>query len=454
MTLTYTQTLFDSLFIMEYDTFLKSGSRMHIIRILLFLPLIITASTALTLNEAIDKTLKTNPLAHSATLRYESTQEDSRNAHSSLYPRIDFNTAYYPTKTYVMPVNGAFSTKQNDGFHADVTGVYSLWDASRTQNRIDAASSARDGALFNKKLTQSELIEQVWLRYYAIAYTDALIVTSQSSVKFYEGQYTQALHMRQSGLKTEADELRFKASLMESNDRLEWAKNESEKAQLALGILTGSDESMGVQKIDLDEKANTITPKNQTLESLRQELRDFNPRLKALQATAQQSKRLSDAASSQRYGEVMLVGSAGYDNSLSSYDSYQAGIIGSIPLYDGGKLSSDAQKSRIAYSIAQKEYESTEHELWQVLYGAYKDLQRTNETIKSKEEVIAATRKTLALFEERYKQGLSTYIDVLESQNTLDNAHVSLAEAKYQKIRAYALMQKLLNQGCDNDVCK
>ncbi|HEX5670004.1 MAG TPA: TolC family protein, partial [Sulfuricurvum sp.] len=65
-----------------------------------------------------------------------------------------------------------------------------------------------------------------------------------------------------------------------------------------------------------------------------------------------------------------------------------------------------------------------------------------------------ATRKTVALFEERYKQGLSTYIDVLESQNTLDNAYTSLAEAKYQKIRAYALMQKLLNQGCDNDVCK
>ena len=410
--------------------------------------------SAITLDEAINKTLQNNPVAHSATLRHESAIEENKNVTSALYPRIDINAAYYPTKTYVLPVNGAFSTKQNDGFHADITGVYSLWDASRTQNRIHAASSAQDGVFFKKKLTQSELIEQVWVRYYAIAYTDALIVTSQSSVKFYEGEYQQALNMRKNGLKTEADELRFKASLMEANDRLEWAKNEYNKEQLSLSILIGSDEAISIRKNDLDEKANTIIPKKQTLESLRQELRNSNPLLKALQALALQNKLISDATSAQRYGEVMLVGSAGYDNSLSSYNSYQAGIAGSIPLYDGGKLSSEAQKSRIAYAIAHKEYENTEQELWQVLYGAYKDLHHTNETIKTKEDVIVATRKTVALFEERYKQGLSTYIDVLESQNTLDNAYASLAEAKYQKIRAYALMQKLLNQGCDNDVCK
>ena len=427
---------------------------MKIIKTLLLLCVTSAVSEALTLNEAIEETLKTNPIAHIASLHYESTVEESKNVNSALYPRIDINSAYYPTKTYVMPSNGTFATKQNDGIHADITAIYSLWDAGRTNNRIDAASSAQDGALFNQKLTQNELIEQVWLRYYGVAYADALIVASESSVKFYEGAYNQALSMHKSGLKTEADELRFQASLLESRDYLKRAQNEYEKTKLSLEVLVGRNDPITVRQTDLDEKANAIIPQNQTLESLREELRLSNPQLKALNATVIQNKALSDAVSSQQYGEVFLVGSAGYDDSLSSYDTYQAGITGSLPLYDGGKLSAEAQKSRIAYSISKQEFESVERELWQMLYGAYKDLQRTDETIKAKEGVIVATSKNLRLVEERYKQGLSTYIDVLESQNTLDSAQAGLAEAKYQKIRAYALMQKLLNQGCDNDVCK
>lgn len=427
---------------------------MYIIKTLLILPIVVTIASALSLNEAIEETLKTNPIAHIASLHYETTVEESKNIRSALYPRIDINSAYYPSKTYVMPSNGTFSTQQNDGFHADLTGTYSLWDAGRTNNRIDAASSAQDGALFNQRLTQNELIEQVWLRYYGVAYADALIIASQSSVKFYEGAYNQALNMRKSGLKTEADELRFKASLLESRDYLVRAQSEYEKARLSLEVLVGRNDPITVFQTDLDEKANAITPQRQTLESLREELRLTNPQLKVLQAAMIQNKALSDAASSQQYGEVFLVGSAAYEDSLSSYDTYQVGVAGSVPLYDGGKLSAEAQKSRIAYSITKQEFESVERELWQVLYGAYKDLQRTDETIKAKEGVIMATKKTLRLFEERYKQGLSTYIDVLESQNTLDKAQAGLAEAKYQKIRAYALMQKLLNQGCYNDACK
>lgn len=433
---------------------LNNGNGMYIIKTLLIFPIVVTIAGALTLDKAIEETLKTNPISNIASLHYESAVEERKNVASALYPRIDINSAYYPSKTYVMPSNGTFSTKQNDGFHADATAIYSLWDAGRTNNRIDAASSAQDGALFNQKLTQSELIEQVWLRYYGVAYADALIVASESSVKFYEGAYNQAFNMRKSGLKTEADELRFKASLLESRDYLKRAQSEYEKARLSLQVLVGHNDSITVRQTDLDEKANAITPQSQTLESLREELRLSNPQLKALQATVIQNKALSDAVSSQQYGEVFLVGSAGYDDSLSSYESYQAGVAGSVPLYDGGKLSSEAQKSRIAYSISKQEFQSVERELWQGLYGAYKDLQRTDETIKAKEGVIMATSKTLRLFEERYKQGLSTYIDVLESQNTLDHAHAGLAEAKYQKIRAYALMQKLLHKGCDNDTCK
>jgi outer membrane protein TolC len=409
--------------------------------------------SALTLDEAIEKTLKTHPNAQVASLQYESAIESAKSADSALYPRIDANMAYYPSKTYVMPTNGVFSTKQNDGFHADVTGSYSLWDFGRSRDKQAAALHLQEGAGFTQKLTQAELIEQVWLQYYGVAYTALLIETADSSVRFYEGQFKQAHALYLNGLKTQADELRFKSSLMEAQDRAASARSDYDKGALALGLLIGSDTLASVKKEDLETRALSINPRVLDVETLRKELGENNPRLKTLRSSIHAAKTLSDAAHHEKYGNVILAGSYGYDNSLSSYDSYQVGVLGTIPLYDGGKLTSEAQKSRIAHTLAQKEFEKAERDLWQELYGVYNDLKRSDETISAKEGIIEATAQTLHLIQGRYAQGLATYVDVLESQSVLDNARAALAQAKYQKIRAYAQIQKLLNQGCQND-CK
>ncbi len=409
------------------------------------------SASALTLEEAIEKTLKTHPNGQIASLQYESAIETTKSADSALYPRIDANANYFPTKTFVMPTNGAFATKQSDSFHGDISGSYSLWDFGRSRDRYTSALRTQEGAGSTKKLTQNELIEKVWNTYYSVAVTASLIDTAEASVKFYEGQFKQALNMRKSGLKTEADELRFRASLLEAQDRALRAKIDYDKVSLSLGILIGSDELAAVNQSSLDQRCEMLSLQNISLETLRQKLRDNNPQLKALRLSIDSLKALSDAANNEKYGNVALVGSYGYDNSLSAYDSYQAGVVGTIPLYDGGKLSAEGQKSRIAYTIAQKEFENVERLLWQEIYGAYRDFKRADESIKSKESVIAATTKSLHLIGGRYAQGLATYVDVLESQSTLDSAESELAQVKYQKISAYAHVQKLLNEGNGND---
>lgn len=414
----------------------------------------VSFAASLSIDEAIKHALKSHPDVQIALLNHQGTQAEANVQRADLYPKVILNGEYYPSKTFVMPVNGQFSTKQNDAFHADVTATYALFDFGRTQNRIAAAAYAEDGAHSLQKLTQSELIEQVWLRYYGVAYAASLIDAAQSSVKFYDSAYQQALHMRQSGLKTEADELRFKASLMEAQERLDKAKSEYDKASLSLGIIIGKNGFSEIEKSVLEQKLNDLSTNKETLESLRHKLSENNPRLKALQAAIAQNQALSDATGNERYGEIQFRTSAGYDNSLSSYDSYHAGIVGSIPLYDGGSLSAQAQKSRIAHSMAQQEFDKAERELWEDLYRTYRDLIHSDETIRAKTGVIEATTKTLTLIHERYRQGLATQTDVLDSQNTLDSAQFALVGAKYQKIAAYAHMQKLLNQGCDNDICQ
>ena len=404
----------------------------------------------LTLERAISMALNSNPQTQAALLRIQSSQTDAKAAKTALHPRIDLNGEYYPTKTIVMPTNGTFSTRQTDAFHADVSGSYSLWDFGRNDNLIQAAQYGKEGSFADKTFVENSLIEQVWLQYTTIAYLEQLIDTARKSSEFYKAQYTQAVRMREVGLKTQADESRFKASWLEADDHHSAARAQEAKALMALELLIGSDAPVTIDQADFDRRASTLSMVVENAPTLRQELSQNNPQLQKLKILIRRDKAVSDAISKQPYGSVTLVASYGYDNSLSSYDTSQIGVRGSIPLYDGGKLDSDTQKSRIALSLAQKEYENTERVLWQELYDAMIDLNRFDETIAAKEGVMNATQKALSLMRGRYTQGLATYIDILESQSVLENARIAHADAKFQKIRAWVHMQRLLNKGNTN----
>lgn len=407
----------------------------------------------LSVEDAIRKTLRSHPDSQMAIMRHQSAVSDSKSIQSSLRPRIDATVGYYPTKTFVMPANGAFSTRQSDAFHADLTGSYTLWDAGRANDRYTASLYKNNEADFNRHAATNALIEQVRLYYYTLAYLDSRKGTAEQSVRFYQAQYDRSVSMRKNGLKTEADESRFKASLMEAKDALSAIRAEIDKTALALTLLIGEKVEAEILKEELDRRCDAIA-RVETPETLRQKLAVQNPQLQALQASVDHAKGLCEVAGKERYGNVALVGSYGYDNSLSSYDSSLVGIIGTIPLYEGGKISAEAQKSRISLSLAQKEYESAERTLYAELYGAYSDLKRADEAIAAQQSIIDAAHKTLLLMEGRYVQGLATYIDVLEAQSVVENGHIGLSEAKFQKIRAWARMEKMLHEGCENDVCE
>lgn len=407
-------------------------------------------AVALTLSDAISMVLKSNPQTQAARLRLQSSQADTKAANASLYPRIDLNGEYYPTKTVVMPSNGTLSTRQTDAFHADVSGSYPLWDFGRNGTILQASRHLQEGSIADKTSVDNSLIEQVWLHYTTLAYLEQLIDTAQKSAEFYKTQYTQAIRMREVGLKTQADESRFKASWLEADDHHSAARSQKAKALMALGLLIGSDTPVTIDEADFDRHVNSLSMVLENVPALRQELSQNNPQLQKLRMLINRDRAVSSAISKQPYGSVMLTGSYGYDNSLASYDTSQIGIRGSIPLYDGGKLDADTQKSRIALTLAQKEYDNTERQLWQELYDALIDLNRSDEAIAAKEEVISATQKALSLMQGRYAQGLATYIDILESQSVLENARIAHADAKFQKLRSWVKIQRLLNKGSTN----
>lgn len=350
-----------------------------------------------------------------------------------------------------MPSNGVFSTRHDDALHADISATYTVYDFGRTQERLKASVSASLGAKEQSRYHQEVMIEQVVQNYYTAAYLNRLTQTAEATSRYYEKLYQKAFHMRQNGLKTQADESRFKASWLEAQDLLHSKRTEYRKSLYALEHLIGE----RVESIDGNELDRAVEGKMiPSIESMQQELHQKNPELKRLEAVLAQARSNYNASKKQGYGTLSAVAGYGVDRSLSSYDSSYVGLKGNLPLFDGGYLDAQMQKSALSVQIAQQEYENTKKQLFEELFNARSDYEQAVESIKAKEGLIDALEQTLHLMEGRYTQGLATYVDVLEAQNALDTAKIGLSGAKLTKIVRFALMMRLLNKGCVDEICR
>ena len=400
----------------------------------------------LSLQEAIDATLASHPDAKLALYQLDTARESLGIAKASTYPELNLNAEYFPTKTLVSQNNGSFVTRDHFSTHLDVTLTYTLWDFGRMQKRIDAAHEESDSALALTENAKALLSEKVWQAYYSLAYIERVNEANALSLAFYQGLYDQALHMKNVGLKTEADSERLYASLLEAKDLLATSRNEGRKFIHLLHILTGMRENNIIIEDDFTERSRTSLP-SFTDTQWHQTLKSNNAELKALASKINQNQSLYESSQKEHYGTVVSVGSMGSDTSLSSYSSNQIGIKASVPLFTGGRLSHQIEKDRVAILLAKEALHSREFALWQELYEAILDTNRLDSTIEAKKMAARALGKTVSITEGRYKEGLSTYIEVLEAQRAYDNAKISQNAAMLQKIAAMAHIQRLIPQG-------
>lgn len=413
--------------------------------LMLLLGQILFAKT-LSLQEAIDATLASHPDAKLTLYQLDATRENLGITKASTYPDLSLNAEYYPTKTLVSQSNGSFATRDHFSTHIDVTLTYTLWDFGRTQKRIDAANQEVDSSLALNENAKALLSEKVWQAYYSLAYIQRVNKANALSLAFYQTLYEQSLQMKNVGLKTEADSERFYASLLEAKDLLVTSRNEGRKFTHLLSILTGILENEITIEDDFTERSIGTIPSFADTK-WRQILKENNTELEALAAKIKQSKSLYESSKTERFGTITSVGSLGSDTSISSYSTNQIGIKASIPLYTGERLSHQIEKDRVSILIAEEALHSREFILWQELYEALLDTNRLDTTIEAKQMIARSLAKTVAITEGRYKEGLSTYIEVLDAQRAYDNAAITQYAAMLQKIASLARIKRLIPKG-------
>ena len=398
------------------------------ISLLIFLALLCFAGTpdaqALTLNSCIQKALQTHPDIKRFILQIEHSKKGLDVAQADYLPQISLSAEYNPTTTYVMPTNGIFQTHEDDGWQVGAILRQKIWDFSKTTSLIKAQETREEIANLSLQDAKALLAYKVKLQYELALVQQKAISVRQKDLKTKEELYKQAKALVKQGMKTFADSTRLLSSVYVAKDNLAIAESNFTKAKTILSLYIG--ESIP-QEAKFDD--NLSTPCGYVINEARM-LQD-SLALKILQKNVKKSEFLYKAAKATCYGSIDAIASYTHQETLNAYDTTTVGIMLNIPIYSGGRLSAQEEQAIIDKQSAKNEYKAKVLALKEEFESLLIDLKRYEHTIKAKSSQLQSARQTKTVINARYKEGLATYIEVLDATALMLDAQLGLLQANY-----------------------
>ncbi|ADN09376.1 TolC family protein [Sulfurimonas autotrophica] len=382
----------------------------------------------LTLQQSIEKTLQSHPDVKIFTLKTQQSHMGYKSARADYLPQVNLSAEYNPTQTYALPVNGKFHTINDTGWNIGASLKQKIWDFSKTSFQIDASKRDEDISKLSLKDLKVLLASKVKSLYELMVVQSEAIKVREADLHVKEVYYAQAKALFKQGLKTQADTSRFLSAVYSAKDNLAIAKASYEKAKNSLSLYMG-------EKIsdDVDLQRDVIKKDFNFDKNTAKEVLSTNNELKIYNETIQKNVLLHKSAKASHYGSLDLLASYNRVGSLSLYDSQLVGVVLNIPLYSGGRISSEEQNAELGTQIAKQQKSSKELALKEEISNLVLDIRRYDETIAAKKAQLDAAKSTQRVLEGRYKEGLSTYIEVLDASSLVLDAQLGLLEAYYEK---------------------
>ncbi|MDY0117590.1 MAG: TolC family protein [Sulfurimonadaceae bacterium] len=395
--------------------------------LVLFLTLFLSSLGAqtLTLESCIEKSLTNHPDIKRLSLGVEQSVHAVDVAKADYMPQINLNAEYNPHNTFVMPQSGIFKTIHDDSWLVGGQVNQKIYDFSKTTSTIKAYETSKKIASLSLKDAEALLAYNIKNIYnLALFHTKALEI-KEKDLETKGELYKQAKALVEEGLKTQADEMSMLSALYSAEDARAQSKAELYKALVTLSLYMGEEVPLDVTLSDdfLEQKENLDSTKEDALRT--------NYALSSAQEQIKKDTLIYKASKAQNYGSIDAVAAYTHQNTLNKYDTSMVGIGIKIPLYSGGRISAQSQISRIEIEMAKESYNTKKLQLQEEIDNLLIDLERFHFTTKAKEALINSTNATKTIVEARYKEGLSTYIEVLDASSLYLQATLGLLESKF-----------------------
>ncbi|WP_108004606.1 TolC family outer membrane protein [Mycoplana dimorpha] len=389
----------------------------------------------MTLQQAIEKTIKTNPQILQATQNREAVEFELRQARGLYLPSVDLEAGSGQRRLS----NNSSGSLRNDHDHLSpnqvgLTVTQTLFDGGNRRAQVDQQASRVDSASFRVLERSESLALQAVQDYLEYLLQAQIVATTKQNVAFHNTMIGNIDQSIKGGALTDADRLQGVERLQAAKARLREALEELEATKIRFAETVGEPISNPQMPPSL-AKFLPRTAEDAVLVALAN-----SPRISSANADINAADAGVRAARSNYLPTIDLLGTArvgdDIDGDSGNTNDFEVGVVARWNLYRGGidvareqEQIRRASEQRYVRSQAQREVREAIRSAWNErvsrhdLAGILAAQSQTNERLVSS-------------YSEQFSVGQRSLLDVLDAQNTRLNTRILADTARFAALFA------------------
>ncbi len=423
-----------------------------------------TEPLSLTLEKAIELTLEKNRDIQVAELEYRKSQKGVWEAYSHLLPSVEASGRYtrniqkpvifLPPGTPFSPPGGGPAVLEI-GYDNAYVGSVSLSIPLFVQATYSGIRMAKKVAhLQQESLQHTRLtaVANVKKTYYGVLMARQVYRFMEMSLNSARENLETIRQMEEQGLVSRYDKIRaevqvenLKPLVMQARDSYQLAL---ENLKMQMG-LHAADSLIIADSLQYDS-----TYQVPRLSRAVQMALQVNSLIRQLQANVELNAARISLARSAFYPNIVAFGNYQYqaqanDFKFSDYYWVKTSMVGlqlQIPLYQGSGRIAKLQQAKIAYQQAQTRLQAAQEAIKVQVQNTLYQLNRAKQRIVAQKKAVEQATLGYRIARTRYKNGLSTQLEVNDAQVALTQARVNFAKAIFDFWSARTDLEQLTGQ--------
>ena len=407
---------------------------------------------AVTLVEAIRRAERVQPAVIRASADVRTAAAQRRNAWGAYLPRISASSSgsdfFSEGPARIDPVTGELTSGNSStrSVSTSLSASLDLFTGFRRGAEMRAAratQTAAEASLIDARFEQALTTTNQFLDALAAA---QLLRVREASVRRAEEQLKTAVAKLRAGSATKSDSLRSLVTL--GTARLDQITTQTELASAEANLARLIGEPGRVRAAD-DSAFYRIMPVVDT-QAIRTEAESKSPRIQSAGANAAAARASARASRSAYWPSLTLAANTGWNGSRTTdYDLFnqrQLSLSLRWNLFDGFDRELTIVQRDAELDLAEATAADAQREVQAELTTRLAELDAARMRTEITQTSVAAATEDLRVQQQRYRLGASTIVDLLTSQEALNQAEVDVVNARFDYLRAKAQLEALIGR--------
>ena len=405
-------------------------------------------AAALSLPEAVLRTLDTNPEIQAARHQLNSRDEEVRLAKASYLPSLEV-AAGIGRETIDTPASDEVSLTRHE---ASVAARQMLFDGFATSEEVARQSARYHSALHSLKATEEGVTLRVAEVYLNLLRQGELLDLARATLYEHQNIHDQMVLRSKSGVGSRADLNQIAARLALSHSNMVTVRSNLLDAQTNFYRVTGIEPQLNTLS---EPKIKQTLPVSQV--SAEHIALQQHPTLKSAGADVNSAVAQYETSKSTLWPRLQLEADKSWDQNIAGVEGDNENLVVAVRmtynLYNGGGDSARRRQTAHLLEEAREVRNNTSRQVVESLRLSWTALSAIRDQMKYLELHVRAAQDTRTAYQQQFNIGRRTLLDLLNTENELVDARRALINAGYDQLfaqyRIFNSMGQLLPEFAD-----